>query len=537
MIGRNSNGATGFGDIGFRVPKPVEFLTTILGYGPVGLGFAGTIDIRLSRILAANDQPPGKKQDHPPGQSGRNPRPTPRPKALSDQVPLTLLSGITMLIPIIRSPRPSTSPTHSPAPEIVGQPGENSTGLVTPLPEPPEGNPDEAEADESLMILVPDIDLAGLRIVARASRTVASGQIERMRLILGILLRFSASYRDDAEECHLNAKKLGKLINNRNVRPLLQALRKAGYIRCDGLYIPGEKSYGYRLTKAALRHRLVFARLSGPMSRRIKMYNPNHRDAPMEAAAHEFIRRSLHELTVVDSVWNLLLHEKIRLSAAELQRAWSLRVIESGQTQISVSDRTGRLFSTFTSVASDMRPYLRLRGQHCAEVDVGACQPLLLSTLYPAESEEKTRYLDLVTSGRFYETLQGDCQQNHKTRSNFKVSLMVEVLFGERDSRGPIWKAFATRFPQLAQLRKDFGTSSQLALHLQKMEASIVIEKVVPRLAEELDGRPVLTLHDAIFCIDRDATFVAAVMLEEFERFLGITPVVKINVFKDNDAR
>jgi len=485
------------------------------------------IAVKSRRITTRPEgHPPKPEANKPKSNSSRS------TKAEEDNV---LLPRFIMLIPIIRSHSTSTAAIRSTVPEIFvnGCEGSNKSAL-RPLGAA-NGKSHQAESKETMMILIPDIDLSKLRIIAGVSRTVAAGQIERMRLIFGILIRFYASYRKDKEYCHLNAKKLGKLINTRNVRPLLNALRAAGFIHCDSQYIVQKKSRGFRLTKATLRHGLKFVELSPSLSRRVTMYAPGHHDLdlPPDRLEHQLIWNSLHELTVVDQTWDLLLDGKFRLSASDLQRAWCLRVIEAGQPRIAVSGKTGRLFSTFTSLASDMRQFLRIRGQHCAEVDVGACQPLLLSTLYPVESAEKKHYLDLVTSDQFYETMRADCLQNFKTRASFKTSFMVEVLFGNREHRGTVWKAFSHRFPQLARLRKNFGSNRELALHLQKMEASIVIEKIIPRLFTELNGRPALTLHDAIFCIEMDAGIVKAVMKEEFEQVIGITPVVKIKYLRN----
>jgi len=227
-------------------------------------------------------------------------------------------------------------------------------------------------------------------------------------------------------------------------------------------------------------------------------------------------------------------------TATRAQWAFTLHVIESRAFTQSVSPATGRVFNVITGTASVLRPHLRLDGRPVVEVDVRACQPFLLATLYPKDSLERAKYLTAVTTGDFYElfrpalTTKADSKRPARSRKVLKLAVQIQVLFGGPNQRRELWDLFAATFPELAGLIDRFikEGSTTLAAHLQKLESGIVIERVVPRLLQELQGRPFLTIHDSILCIRADAATVAKIMEEEFAARVGATPRMKVTCYE-----
>lgn len=389
---------------------------------------------------------------------------------------------------------------------------------------------------EGLVMLAPDIDLSRMPCLRNASPRVRQGLVDRMMFVVGLLLHRALLF--GGTNFHpLHARTLGRLVGPRHLRAMLAALIRGGVIKCDRLYIVGKKARGYHLAPWVLKRRIIDVTLNRELTLAVKRYsNGGTTSRPPAHPAHRIIYDNLHHLTVEPTAWQILGENESASLPTRAQWIHTLQVIERGMFTLSASDTTGRVFTALTGTARILRPYLRLDGHVPAEVDVRACQPYLLATLYPAGSTERDRYVTAVTQGDFYELFlraPGEPPGRPRrpyTRAGIKQAVQVEVLFGGIEHRRSIWAHFATEFPELAGLMDNFIATSHitLAAHLQRMEAEIVIGRVVPRLHQRLHGRPFLTIHDSIFCIAQDAPAVAGVMREEFAARVGAEPFVKI---------
>lgn len=383
------------------------------------------------------------------------------------------------------------------------------------------------------MMLVPNVDTSHLPLLRGLSRTLVIRHTERMNFILGLLLINHALFAGADEYCPLNAEKLGLLVNGRHLKRIRAQMVRAGLIQTDGIYVPGLKSRGYKLSPWTLRQPLTEIPVSKAQARLIGIYAPHAKIIrPPEKAEHLIIWRNLQLLTVDPAAWAQLKDGPRLRPAARSQRISTLQMIERRAWAFSVSSGSGRVFNNFTSVASDLRPYLRLSGINNvnAEVDVSASQLFILAMLYPPDSTERIAYLNIVTSGRFYEALERDCKKPFESRKTLKVGVMVEILFGRQEHGKELWLGFQRRFPELSAIMQSYcgGCGSALAMYLQRTEADVMIGRVVPRLHQILEGRAFLTLHDAIFCQASDADAVAVVIAEEFGRLVGTSPSIKV---------
>lgn len=399
-----------------------------------------------------------------------------------------------------------------------------------------------AQKSSGLVMLVPDVDMSQHPLLRGLSRTLRANTIERMMFILGVLLLHGAPFAGEDDFCPLHFKKLGRLVGPRGLRKIREQMIRAGLIETDGHYVPEKKSFGFRLSSWTLQQPLIEIPVSIPQARRINCYAPEAVVIrPPEDPTHLILWRNLHQLIVDPAAWAELEDGRRLRSAALSQRICSLRMIEWHAWAFSVSPTTGRVFNNFTSIAADLRAYLGFRGccSAYAEVDVSASQLYILALLYPSGSTEKPHYLDVVTSGEFYEELQGDCARRFKSRKALKVGVMVEILFGRQEHGGELWSTFQRRFPELAGLMDAYhdGSGSALAIFLQRTEAAAMIGRVVPRLHEAAEGRPFLTLHDGIFCGIEDAHLAARVIQEEFGQLVGVPPSVTIKVHPKPGSR
>ena len=134
-----------------------------------------------------------------------------------------------------------------------------------------------------------------------------------------------------------------------------------------------------------------------------------------------------------------------------------------------------------------------------AEVDIKNSQPYLLATLYPDASRPEARhYRQLATDGVIYEELMRINGVASSARAWGKTEF-YKVIFGDcyvRESSA-LWPGMQREFPILAAVVEGHAGNA-LALALQRIEADIMIAKVVPALADALPGVPFLTIHDSV---------------------------------------
>ncbi|MEP6669905.1 MAG: hypothetical protein ABJF10_12175, partial [Chthoniobacter sp.] len=89
---------------------------------------------------------------------------------------------------------------------------------------------------------------------------------------------------------------------------------------------------------------------------------------------------------------------------------------------------------------------------------------------------------------------------------------------------------FRKTFPVLAVIISDEkrGFHQRLARKLQKQESSVVIDRVVPKLAKQDDSMPLLSLHDCIATTEPYVQVVERVLREEFLQVLEFDPPIKV---------
>jgi hypothetical protein len=127
---------------------------------------------------------------------------------------------------------------------------------------------------------------------------------------------------------------------------------------------------------------------------------------------------------------------------------------------------------------------LRLGGQKFVEVDVANCQPLLLASLYDGEPEF-IRYKTAVEMAKFYDLINEDRETPLDDRDMLKESVLTAIFDRIRKRQSKTAQAFAAQFPVLYQKILDAKKEqyNKLALRMQKMEADVMINDVVARIA------------------------------------------------------
>jgi hypothetical protein len=155
-----------------------------------------------------------------------------------------------------------------------------------------------------------------------------------------------------------------------------------------------------------------------------------------------------------------------------------------------------------------------------------------MAALYPSRSREAVRFAQIVSEGRFYETVNAACGNPlpENDREKLKDAIYKGILFGRRWTTSRLWRGFSDLFPELSRIVSDFKSRDyrSLALELQRREARLMIHSVVPKLMAEFPDVPILSVHDSLAIDTRFADQAAALILDCAKRQTGNTPLVRI---------
>jgi hypothetical protein len=61
---------------------------------------------------------------------------------------------------------------------------------------------------------------------------------------------------------------------------------------------------------------------------------------------------------------------------------------------------------------------------------------------------------------------------------------------------------------------------------LQKIESTVILDQVVPRIEREIPELPIWTIHDSIMTVRGQEENIARMIREEAERIIGVAPTV-----------
>jgi hypothetical protein len=117
----------------------------------------------------------------------------------------------------------------------------------------------------------------------------------------------------------------------------------------------------------------------------------------------------------------------------------------------------------------------------------------------------------------------------YEDRSLFKIRFFKKVFYSKEN---PYYiseerKRFTELFPNVSQIISYYKKDDyrNLAISLQRAEAEIMINKVVPKLSEK--GIYALTIHDSILTTPDKTETVKKIILKEFENQYGLIPTIK----------
>lgn len=261
------------------------------------------------------------------------------------------------------------------------------------------------------------------------------------------------------------------------------------------------------------------------------------------------------------------------------QRLRSIMRLTSRELRPLIDTTAGRLHTTLTNMSSKLRDFVYLEGYSSplVSLDLSNSQPYLANILLNPdrwenitrgkkiwhgcvldktkvnkkhkEREEVTNimlvnclklvgaedvvlYGALTSGGNFYERLAGEFRRvgesEYASRSALK-ELVFQVLFTKNGHHSSCKRAFGALFPTVDatfRLVKK-GDHCRLPRLLQRLEAYLFLQVIGKRLARELPGVPVFTIHDSVIVPQNYADQVEAIMRAELERAVGLPPALK----------
>ena len=364
---------------------------------------------------------------------------------------------------------------------------------------------------------------------------VRQGQIERLWIVLHVVLERHACGDQQNGFSPISTTILAKMIGRDFACAALAKLREIGFLDCDGTYCPKRKAKGYRFTPEIAALEAQWHPLSDALSSRISRWQEDRSMFAVNAhPSHRILWDSLQTLSL-----HPLAKGKMPSVAggteSQLKRdAWqqSAHAVESRRWHFSYDPKSGRVFNNLTSLPKVMRSYALLNDQPCAEIDIRNSQPFFLAGLYTDRCAEALRYVEVVASGRFYEALNeaSGVPYDPNDRDALKEATYVQVLFGRRYQSSPLWSGFVKLFPRLSGIIAESKARDHrlLPIELQRLEASAMIGKVVPRLAVEFPHTPFLTVHDSLVVPCALAEQAAEILKEVIREETGRIPSLRI---------
>lgn len=217
--------------------------------------------------------------------------------------------------------------------------------------------------------------------------------------------------------------------------------------------------------------------------------------------------------------------------------------ISQGDIFIKRNNGKGRIYTNFSVMSKEHRPYMSYKGSKMKNLDISNSQPLIFCAFlkkYCIENsielpkEEYEYYKELVESGLFYERFMEGDEFNTENRKDFKIAFFGSVFY-TKVSKVPyeLRKRFVKVFPKIYQIMDNIKIkhgNDGFALLMQEEEARIIWDEVNAPMLKE--GYLCYNIYDSIVSHDIDTIREAETRLKSEFGKLGISPTFKLEVFE-----
>jgi len=240
-----------------------------------------------------------------------------------------------------------------------------------------------------------------------------------------------------------------------------------------------------------------------------------------------------------------------------------------------LDDKGMRFHTAITNCPKPLRNYITIGGQNLVSIDIKNSQPYMLLALFEPnnfkkrgnttqhylslpttllstlnissiilrhssviqDSKEFQEYKNMVTNGSIYDEFvdlvdigQGELEAGFSARDTIKFRFMLCFYSHNGCNSSGMKSAFRSKFPKIYALicdlkQKDHTT---LSILLQRVESTLVLDKICGRISFEFPKIPLFTIHDSILTTPNNVEYVKSIIEEECEKYIGIAPMLSI---------
>lgn len=323
-------------------------------------------------------------------------------------------------------------------------------------------------------------------------------------------------------------------------KDVIEALKKIGLLLVRESYLSGEfpKAYGLKIDIDYDVHTMELLYWN-PLDKAIM------RNDKLICKIEEITKENLKEIRV-DREYTQEITKREIDPYIKTYYNYFINSITSGNDldRYAETDNYGRLHHNITGAAKELRPALSVDGKEIYSIDISASQLFFsikgfeaylkmkanTNNLYQAKNKfpDSSLFITSVLSGTFYNSLNQKLLLNDDELKANKINILMPIFSKQSPKReSKYYKALSEMFPTYMDYIKTLkkSTYKDAARHLQRVESSIVIEKIAPRLIAK--NIWFLTVHDAILCTKDDMNVVDQIVREECLKFTGYQPHLK----------
>lgn len=316
---------------------------------------------------------------------------------------------------------------------------------------------------------------------------------------------------------------------------VMKSLVESGAIACDGMYVQGSKSLGYKLGSALAgqRHRRVIVD-DRTLARKIARSRDDY------VGALRGVYRHLYDHLTNAQIDSEPAMESLLGEGFEPTNETAVQLIRDRQFFLHVCPY-GRVHTNLTNLKSTLRRYLSVHGQKLVNLDIRNSQPLVFASIlkshyeFDATQQEEAappdvlQYVDLVQAGKLYDSLMEESGITPDQRSSFKKCFFARVFYCKNDPTSDEARLFGNRFPSVYALVRSMKAEAHadLAKSLQRAESAIMIGGVASRCMREIPHAFISTIHDSVLTTLRYADAIRTILSDEFLK-VGLIPTIQV---------
>ena len=359
----------------------------------------------------------------------------------------------------------------------------------------------------------------------------------------------------------------------------LTGLIHLGIVQRSGQFIPGATCYKYDFAPEYQSKYLSFPLNNAKLILRIKtVWDELRKEDTKSIRGHSEQTTYLKQLTIADNFNDFIKSNYIEETDQYNSVMGSATRIINGEIVYSVDNTSGRFHSNITNMAKGLRPYLRIKGEPLANIDIKNSQPylstiiltdpgkvsnmtknpafaLLLQNLKYKDTQDIKKYIYLVASGQLYEYLMSEFLKEglELTRTETKRQVL-RILFArnrmpKEENNRKARQIFKDRFPTVHRIFSKvrgsekgdkFQNFKRFAILLQRIESYLMLDVILKKIYKELPGTIAVTVHDSIMTgiLTNNVEAVRKIMIDELTLFVGFEPKTNIEgIIKEKEEK